>query len=103
MRMKFYISTRPQTNGSHTIHKDGCPLLPEPGERIFLGVFHLQRDATEEGRKYFSRIYSCPFCLKEVHAVRKIPVDHALNIEESFLSYRRLALTWESAMICGVN
>jgi hypothetical protein len=65
MGVKYYISTTPRTNGSHTVHKDGCPFLPGRGKQIFLGNYQSVKNAVAEGRKYFKNTGCCIFCMKE--------------------------------------
>ncbi len=65
MTEKYFISISPRISGNHTIHKQVCPLLPDPGKRIPLGVFQSSTEAVKEGREYFERAESCPFCSKE--------------------------------------
>ncbi len=40
MVAKYYVAVRPSTNENHTVHKDGCPFLPDADKRIYLGDFN---------------------------------------------------------------
>ena len=55
---------RPQTNDHHSVHKEGCPFLPDDEKRIYLGAFKSGQDAVEEARNYFIKTNSCHFCCK---------------------------------------
>ena len=37
---KYYVAVRPQTNEIHSVHREGCPFMPDDGKRIYLGFFH---------------------------------------------------------------
>ena len=65
MGEKYYISIKPRTDGTYSIHKEGCPFIPECGKHIFLGTFQSVKSAIEEGQKYFESAGTCRFCLKE--------------------------------------
>ena len=100
---KYFIGTRPLTDGSHIVHKVGCPLLPEPGRRILLGVFQSPCNALNESRRYFSKPHSCPFCLKEHPQESNIPVFSEVHINPEFVSFNQLKVTWVSSMLCSMN
>jgi len=72
MATKFFICIRPGNDGSHTVHNENCPFLPEPYKRIFLGTFKSPRSAMEEGRKYCNSPVRCVFCSKEHHRENRI-------------------------------
>jgi len=62
---KYYVAIRPQTNEMHSVHKAGCPFLPENVKRIYLGLFQSDRDANLESQHYFTETTNCSFCCKE--------------------------------------
>jgi len=37
---KYFICTRAGKDGIHIVHREGCPFLPEPAKRLYLGIFH---------------------------------------------------------------
>jgi hypothetical protein len=65
MIKKYYVAVRPQTNDLHSVHKEGCPFMPDDGKRIFLGHFKSGHDAIRMGDMYFPETESCLFCCKE--------------------------------------
>jgi hypothetical protein len=103
MTAEYFICTRSQTDGSHTIHKDDCPFLPEPGKRISMGIFKSPQYALKEGKNYFSKPASCLFCKKELHTESKEPVFSEEYIDADYISSSQLNVTWESAMFCSVS
>ena len=62
---KYFINTKPRTDGTYSIHKEGCPFLPGRGKHIFLGKFQSVKSAFGEGQKYFKAAVICRFCIKE--------------------------------------
>lgn len=60
----YYVAVRPQTNEYHSVHKEGCPFMPEESKRIYLGSFGSGKEAGYEGKKIFSRSAECRFCSK---------------------------------------
>ena len=103
MAAKYFICTRSQTDGSHTVHKDDCPFLPESGEQIFLGIFKSQQYALKEGNRYFSNPASCLFCEKEYHPEIRRPVCSEEYFKADNVSSSQMIVTWECAMFCSVN
>lgn len=103
MSAKYFIGIRPQTNEHHTVHKDGCPFLPDTGLRIYLGIFQSPHDAINEGRRHFNKSGSCLFCSKEHHSHERKPVFAEMPVLGNLLSPDRLPVTWESAFQCCVN
>ncbi|MCJ7447183.1 MAG: hypothetical protein MUO72_05805 [Bacteroidales bacterium] len=103
MAAKYFICTRSQTDGSHTVHKEGCPFLPEPGKRISMGIFKSPHNALDEGNRYFSKPASCLFCEKEHHTESKRPVFSEDYVDTDYISSSQLKVSRESAMFCSVN
>jgi hypothetical protein len=58
----YYLAVRPQTNEYHSVHKEGCPFMPDNSGRIYLGIFASGDDAGAESRKVFPRSCQCRFC-----------------------------------------
>lgn len=65
---RYYVAIRPQTNEVHSVHREGCPFMPEDGKRIYLGIFPTGNEAGKESRKYFDNSHGCRFCAKESFA-----------------------------------
>lgn len=102
MTEEYFISTSPRINGSHTVHRQGCPFLPEPEKRILLGVFGSSQEAAKKGSGYFKSPVGCPFCLKEYNEVKKPAfIEGATN--QDFISSSRLKATWDSLLFCSVS
>jgi len=102
MTEKYFISTSPRIDGSHTVHRQVCPFLPEPGRRIPLGIFQSSREAVKEGRRYFRRPDSCPFCSKEHNEMRSKAFTQG-QADPDLISSARLKATWESMMLCSLS
>jgi hypothetical protein len=102
MATRFFVCTRPQINGSYTVHREDCPFLPEQGRRILLGVFKFSLDAVKKGRRYCSRPESCLFCSKEQNEIKR-PAFTEREANPDFISSKRLKTTWESLLFCSVS
>jgi hypothetical protein len=74
MDSKYFVAVRPRTNDFHSVHKEGCPFLPEADEKIYLGLFNSAHDAEEEGKKHFIKSKNCPFCSTQKKRTVEIPV-----------------------------
>lgn len=59
---RYYVAVRPQTNETHSVHREGCPFMPDDSKRIYLGMFLSGDDARHEGRKYYNSSSGCRFC-----------------------------------------
>ena len=103
MLSKYYVAVKPQTNEYHSVHKEGCPFLPEEGMRIDLGSFDSPGEALAEGHKLFYRAKCCLFC----SAVKNY--ETAENELFEVLDYPKKKFSdlcnraWESALMCSVN
>jgi hypothetical protein len=100
---KYYIGIKPRTNEYHSVHKEGCPFLPEEGMRIDLGSFNLPKEALAEGHKLFYRAKCCPFCSADRnHETVEIELFEVLDFPKK--KFSDLCKTvWESALMCSVN
>jgi hypothetical protein len=103
METLYYISIRQQVNGSHIIHIDGCPLIPDRGKTIFLGIFDSPERAMKEGKGHFRKSDYCPYCLKEHHLRRKKQALFRLLAEMDLETSDKITSPWESTLIYGVN
>jgi hypothetical protein len=103
MTEKYFISISPSISGNHTIHKQACPFLPDPGKRIPLGVFRSSPEAVKEGREYFERAESCPFCSKE-NAVTERGFIAVKQFNPDLISSTRMKKTsWVDLMFCSIS
>jgi hypothetical protein len=100
---KYFISTNSSIHGSHTIHKLQCPFLPEPGRRILLGAFQSSRGAVKEGRRYFRRADSCPFCLKEHNEMKRRTFTVTQANPDLISSAQMKKASWVNLMFCSVS
>ncbi len=62
---KLFLGIRPQTNGYHSLHRDGCPFMPDENKRIYLGRLFPGRNVIAEGQKYYEKVNVCRFCLHD--------------------------------------
>lgn len=103
MTEKYFISISPRISGCHTIHKQTCPFLPDPGKRIPLGVFQSSQEAVLEGREFFKIAEKCPFCLKEP-AEKKRWTFTVIQANPDLISTARMKkATWESLMFFAIS
>jgi hypothetical protein len=103
MTGKYFISTSPRISGSHTVHRQGCPFLPEPGRRISLGVFQSSQEAVKEGRNYFGRADNCPFCSKEDNEMKRKAFAIRQADPDLISSARMKKVPWVNLMFCSLS
>jgi len=58
----YYITLQPFTTGKYYLHSDGCPFLPEDGEKIPVGYFGSVEEAFEVCRRLSIEVKNCVFC-----------------------------------------
>ncbi len=63
----YYVNKNAQANGDHEVHEEGCSYLPEPQNRIYLGLFSNCTDAVREVKKKYVKANGCYFCSKPCH------------------------------------
>jgi hypothetical protein len=103
MTEKYFISTNSRITGSHTVHRQGCPFLPEPGRRIPLGVFQSSQGAVKEGRSYFRSAESCPFCSKEHNVIKRSAFPVRTVNPGLILSARMRKASWMDLMFYALS
>lgn len=81
---RYYVALRPQTNETHSVHREGCPFMPEDNKRIYLGVFHSGIEAGMEGIKFFPDCNCCRFCSKE-SSINKSQASIIIKKAEQYL------------------
>lgn len=64
MGTRYYISSHPSTDGTHVIHREGCPFLSGNGRHILLGDYSTVQAAVDAGKSYYEETGICIFCLK---------------------------------------
>ncbi len=99
---KYFINIRPCSGGYHVIHNQDCPLLPEQGKRIFLGVFQSPDDAVNEGRKHFRKPVCCRFCSEEGNR-NSVNQESEVKAGTAFISHDTLTETIDDLMFCSVS
>lgn len=103
MTARYFICNRPQTNGSHTVHKEDCPFLPESGERTLMGTFKSPHNALKEGSIYFSKATSCVFCSKKLKSGWKNHEFAHFHGDIELVSSRQLKVNLECSLFYSVN
>ena len=103
MEAKYYVAVRPQTNEFHSVHREGCPFLPDAEKRIDLGVLKSDKDALNKGLKYFSKACSCLFCSKEEgKREEKIPQNNQ-NSQINIHTKLQIPVTYHHSLLCCLN
>ena len=49
----YYVNRNAQLNGDHEVHTTGCAYLPNPANRIYLGMFFSCHQAVEKARDHY--------------------------------------------------
>jgi len=65
--VSYYVSTQPQSNGEHPVHRSGCEQLPDEPHRVFLGSFADCHEAVKSAKRHFPYANGCAFCLQDCH------------------------------------
>ncbi len=63
----YYVNKNAQANGDHEVHKSDCEWLPDPENRLRLGVFTNCWEAVAEAKKHYAQSNGCFYCSKECH------------------------------------
>jgi len=58
----YYVNKQSGYNHNHVVHAAGCPFLPAPAERLFLGSFYHVNAAILQAKKYYSGAMGCETC-----------------------------------------
>lgn len=62
---RYYVHTKPQSNGDHEVHNQDCQFLPEPQNRIDLGLHSNCHQAVAAAKIHYSQVDGCYFCSRE--------------------------------------
>jgi hypothetical protein len=103
MPAKYFICKRSRLDGSHTIHREGCPLLPEDGKRIFLGTFKTLPEAMSKAASHFRKPDSCPFCLKEHNEMKGKVFTLRMSDTDLISSTLRIKTPSVNLMFCSLS
>lgn len=63
----YYVNKNCQSSGEHEVHREGCSMMPDFNNRIYLGYFSNAINAVREARKIFNNVDGCYYCSKEAH------------------------------------
>lgn len=103
MSAYYFISIGQRSTGNHTVHKDGCPLMPANRKMICLGKFESTQDALNLGNKLFERSEICSFCCRkgpvQSHSVNSIQMGK----KDKFITSDQIVKIRESAPLCPLN
>ncbi len=59
---KYYVNKRPQSNGDHEVHKEGCQWMPSDANREYLGDYSSCAPAVAEAKKRYPTANGCATC-----------------------------------------
>ena len=63
----YYVNANAQPNADHEIHREGCQHLPNPENRIDLGLFESCHPAVAAARRHYVQVNGCFWCSRECH------------------------------------
>lgn len=102
MSEKYFVAIRPRTNDFHSVHKEGCPFMPDLKKGIYLGLFDSETDAENEGKRHFDKSMSCPYCSTEKKVTVELPTPE--EVVHSVIHYADAEkLNYYESMFCCVN
>ena len=61
----YYVNMNAQDNGDHEVHTSKCKYLPNPENRLYLGVFDNCHDAVIKAKEHYSQSNGCYYCSNE--------------------------------------
>ena len=102
MTLKYYIGAKPGIDGNYTIHRQDCPLLPDSGRRILMGIFRSPSDALKRGLMFHKRPALCPFCLKSDAEEFREP-DFCSDSGNDLIVSAKLKSGLTDLLVCVVN
>jgi hypothetical protein len=70
--ISYYLSKKTLETGEHEMHTSSCVILPDPNDRIYLGIFYNCQDALREAKRYFDDVDGCSFCTDCCYSDKKI-------------------------------
>ncbi|WP_203143113.1 hypothetical protein [Marinobacter mangrovi] len=60
----YFVDRYPQEDGLHTVHADGCTLVPDEDHRLNLGFHDTPRSALNDARRFYIRAHPCFYCAR---------------------------------------
>jgi hypothetical protein len=102
-RVKYFVAVRPQTNDYHSLHKEGCPFIPENENRIYLGEFGSGMDALKDSQQIFKNTKCCIFCSKEIKVLNRNQPLFDIMKEDPVPEELRMPVSYHQCLLCCVN
>jgi hypothetical protein len=103
MTARYYVAIRPTTSDDHSIHKEGCPFMPEKGKRIYLGLFKTSGHAAEEGRHYFDKSEKCQFCCHDKNLKDEKTPEMDWSYRDFVPVKMQIPVSFVSGMMCCLS
>jgi hypothetical protein len=103
MVAKYYVVIRPQLSENHSVHREGCPFLPDNNKRVYLGEFNSGQDAAIESKHLFARSKSCLFCCSDHKSIEKKPLKHDWSNENIIPSKPEITESYQSKLLYCLN
>lgn len=70
-KSSYYVRIKPQLIGTNSVHKEGCPFLPDIKDRIYIGEYCSGSAALRDAKLYFSEVSCCCFCDRESRRIKR--------------------------------
>ena len=103
MGNRYFISTRPRADGSHTVHREGCPFIPGEEQHLFLGNYDTLEGAVNEGNKYYKITGICVFCLKDHCHIKRLILSGRRFTVSVIYAHRGIDNAPENMLVCCSN
>jgi hypothetical protein len=103
MDAKYFVVVKPQTNDHHSIHKEGCPFLPDKDRSIYLGKFSSGMEAVKESHIHFKKTKCCIFCSKEIEIVSNENLPFDITSSDMVSKELRVPGSFHQSHLCCVN
>jgi len=63
----YYVNDKPQPNGDHEVHRDGCQWMPNVLNRTYLGDYATCQPAVADAKKRHPTANGCRTCSPTCH------------------------------------
>lgn len=63
----YFVNAKAQPSGDHEVHREGCPYMPKPKNRVPLGRFATCQGAVAAARRIFPTADGCYRCSRPCH------------------------------------
>lgn len=64
---KYYVNSKPQTNGDHEVHVETCSRLPDYQNRVDLGFHQNCSTAVLAAKNHYAKSNGCYYCCNACH------------------------------------